>query len=99
MARKKSTKVVVEALVRHSDFIRHCSDRLRDLRVRPDQVTSWIRQSDERWIGMAKGANVMTEELLHQQNCYNGFCYLGEEGGMYAHPDDADFCEWRRKYF
>ncbi|CAB4168889.1 hypothetical protein UFOVP1516_35 [uncultured Caudovirales phage] len=99
MARKNPTKAVVKALERHRDFIRHVSDRLKDLRVRPEQVTSWMRQSEERWIGMAEGANVMLEDLLHDQNCYNGFCYLGEEGGMYGKPDDADFCEWRRSYF
>lgn len=99
MARKNPTKVVVKALERHQDFIIHVSDRLKDLRVRPEQVASWIRQSEDRWIGMAEGANVMIEDLLHIQNCYNGFCYLGEDGRMYAHPEDDDFAEWRRKYF
>jgi hypothetical protein len=106
MARKNPTKQVLKALERHNNMMEHCSSILRNFEKNPDRLWDYIKEKTPMYyIGLADGANTALENILHDQNCYNGYCYRAEQmdyktgKGMYLALDHPEFKEWRRYYF
>jgi hypothetical protein len=107
MARKTPAKVL-EVMNYQQATMRRVDEILAAKRKASENQANWIKEkSDEYWIGLADGVNMMLEEILHAHNCYVGFQYQAatgyalESGEMHyptIRPDDPEFQGWRRIY-
>ena len=99
--RKNKTKVVIAALKRHKQATEWVTRCLRVKRDNPDNQTNFVKNHSADWyLGLIAGHNSAMEDLLFQQNCYNGYCYLDEKmKPIFDYlEDNPEYVDWRREY-
>lgn len=101
-------KVVRELIDRHIEYLNYIDGILNVKRDVPleNQAEHVKSKSEEYWEGLADGANVMLENVLHAHHCYAGFMYVSpkifDEGLPHwrgVGPQDPLYKGWRRHYF
>ena len=110
MSRKcKTPAKVKELLEKQQEKIHWLCECIRAKLLIPkeDQISFIQENSVESMVGMARGINMMVENILETHNCYAGFQYQAsrtvtlDDGTIYrpfVGPKDADYAEWRVIY-
>ncbi|MEB0029170.1 hypothetical protein QN372_00255 [Undibacterium sp. RTI2.1] len=107
MTMKVTPAKTARAITRHKNLIRALKESVYAKRHVPlENQGDFVKErSLERLIGMAEGINALMEAVLFENNCYNGFSYIGlpkivdgyEVAPIIgdAHPEYDD---WAREY-
>lgn len=110
MSRKcKTPAKVLELMEQQQSHMRWITDLLHTKRTVPleNQADHVKENTQEYWIGIARGINMMLEVALMAHKCYAGFSYQarlplvlanGESYIPTIGPNDADYASWRVKY-
>lgn len=108
MARKttKSVKELLEFHQRTMEWI--VQSLLNKSYLRQEWRCNEYEKTEEYWIGMAQGLNMMVEEAMMRSNCYHGFHNIdclyvelpsGDKWLPTVGPDHPRYADWRRRYY
>lgn len=100
---RKTTKAAEAAITRYNEQVAHME---RVIRVRDTQPecnwTGFTKQCTPEFVeGYMTGLKDATEGVIHQQNCYHGFSYVGPDGKWLSRGDletiteHPDYRDWR----
>jgi hypothetical protein len=100
---RKTTKAAQAAIIRYTESVVHMEHVINIRNTQPEcNWTSFTKQCTPEFVeGYMTGMKNATESVIHQQECYHGFNYIGPDGkrlirgeleSIDQHPDYRD---WR----